>query len=205
MRMRISSSSFTLENPPYVYTPVLQLSAGEPVSFSMQDLELYFRSSNIRVSGNVSEFNRSKMLPDGFYRFHFEVCEATTDRLLSNPNMGYAQAMIASGDPPRLDLPEKGAVVRESNLTSILFSWTPRHMNSLAAACGTDYEFSMAELYGKQTPPEGAFQYARPFFTETLHPASFIYNAAHPLLIPAPAAATPGVSGRQPATGCSRR
>jgi hypothetical protein len=184
MRMRISSSSFAIENPAYVYTPVFQLSAGEPVSFSMQDLEFYFRPSNIRVNGNLSEFNRSNMLPDGFYRFHFEVYESVTDKLLNNPNTGYAQAMIASGDPPRLNMPEKGAVIQESSLTNILFSWTPRHMSSLAAAYGTDYEFSMVELYDKQMPPEGAFQYARPFFSETLRPASFIYSAAHPLLIP---------------------
>jgi hypothetical protein len=42
----------------------------------------------------------------------------------------------------------------------------------------------MVELYDKQTPAEGAFQYAWPFFSETLRPSSFIYNAFHPLLVP---------------------
>jgi hypothetical protein len=65
-----------------------------------------------------------------------------------------------------------------------MMSWTPRHFNSPAAAYGTEYFFEMVELYDKQAPPEGAFLYARPFYSETIRPTSFIYNSAHPLLIP---------------------
>ncbi|GHT29633.1 hypothetical protein AGMMS49574_06940 [Bacteroidia bacterium] len=184
LRMKITSSSFSLVNPPEVFTPTMQLPAGVSTQLSLNDLAVYFRRKNIRTSGNQAEFNRTQLLPDNFYRFHFEVYEAATNKLLSNPNMGFAQAMIAAGDPPVLNLPEKGKVIKESPIPSIFFSWTPRHLNSPAAAYGTEYELSLVEIYDKKTPAENAFLYSRVLYTETVRSTSFIHSAAQPMLIP---------------------
>ncbi|GHT35787.1 hypothetical protein AGMMS49574_26000 [Bacteroidia bacterium] len=147
LRMKITSSSFSLVNPPEVFTPTMQLPADVSTQLSLNDLAVHFRRKNIRASGNQAEFNRTQLLPDNFYRFHFEVYEAATNKLLSNPNMGFAQAMIAAGDPPVLNLPEKGKVIKESPIPSIFFSWTPRHLNSPAAAYGTEKEFYERNYY----------------------------------------------------------
>ncbi|MFT4072524.1 MAG: hypothetical protein QM654_11485 [Dysgonamonadaceae bacterium] len=184
LRMKILSSSLSLVTPPEVYTPGLELQAGVPLSLSLNDLVPYFKKENLRISGGQSEFYRTQMLPDNFYRFYFEVYEEGTNRLVSNPRMGFAQAMIASGEPPILNLPQKGTVITESNIPSIMFSWTPRHMNSTAAAYGMEYALSLVEIYDKQVAPEAAFDYSRVLYTETIKSTSFIHTAAQPLLIP---------------------
>ena len=182
LRMKITSSFFSIENHEYIYTPAIQLFPGDNITLSLQDLEPYFRSNALRVNGNQTEFSRTRMLPDGQYIFRFDVFEERTGKQLNNPNIGYAIVYIASGDPPRLNLPEKGRIIPESGMTNIMFTWTPRHFNSLAAAYGTEYEFSMVELYDKKMPPEGAFTYSAPFYTELVRPTAFIYNATHPML-----------------------
>ncbi|MDR1883537.1 MAG: fibronectin type III domain-containing protein, partial [Prevotella sp.] len=184
LRMKITSSMFSLVNPPEVYTPQIELQAGMPLTLSPDDLVPYFKRENLRVSGGQSEFFRTQMLPDNFYRFGFEVYEAGTNRLVSNPKLGFAQAMIAAGEPPVLNLPQKGAVIKESGIPSIMFSWTPRHMNSVAAAYGSEYEISLVEIYDKQVAPEAAFDYSRVLYTETTKSTSFIHTAAQPVLIP---------------------
>jgi hypothetical protein len=184
LRMKIVSSSFSLVNPPEVHTPPVELPAGMATTLSLSDLTVYFSRENLRASGAQTEFNRTQLLPDNFYRFHFEAYEATTGKLVSNPNTGYAQAMIAAGDPPVLNLPEKGARIKESPIPSIFFSWTPRHMNSPAAAYGTEYEFTVVEMYDKQTSPENAFLYSKVLYSETVSSTSFIHTAAQPVLLP---------------------
>ncbi|GHV15275.1 hypothetical protein FACS1894169_06150 [Bacteroidia bacterium] len=184
LRMKILSSSFSAVTPPEIYTPQIELQAGMPITLSLNDLEPYFKKENLRVSGGQSEFYRTQMLPDNFYRFHFEVYEAGTNRLVSNPKIGFAQAMIASGEPPILNLPQKGSVIKESAIPSIMFSWTPKHMNSIAAAYGTEYDISLVEIYDKQVAPEAAFDYSRVLYTETTKSTSFIHTVAQPLLIP---------------------
>ncbi|MFC4673099.1 hypothetical protein [Dysgonomonas termitidis] len=184
LRMKILSSSFSAVTPPEVYTPQIELQAGMLVTLSLNDLEPYFKKENLRVSGGQSEFYRTQMLPDNFYRFHFEVYEVGTNRLVSNTKTGFAQAMIASGEPPILNLPQKGSVIKESNIPSIMFSWTPKHMNSIAAAYGTEYDISLVEIYDKQVAPEAAFDYSRVLYTETTKSTSFIHTVAQPLLIP---------------------
>lgn len=184
LRMKILSSSLSLVTPSEVYTAPVELQAGVPLSLSLNDLEPYFKKENLRVSGGQSEFYRTQMLPDNFYRFHFEVYEEGTNRLVSNPKIGFAQAMIASGEPPILNLPLTGSVIKENNIPSIMFSWTPRHMNSVAAAYGAEYDISLVEIYDKQVAPEAAFDYSRVLYTETTRSTSFIHTVAQPLLIP---------------------
>lgn len=184
LRMSVKSSAFTIETPENVYTQRLELQAGVPLQLSLNDLADYFKNQNMRISGGRNEFLRTNMLPDNFYRFNFEVYEANTGRLLSNPKLGFAQAMIASGEPPVLNLPLKGSAIMESNIPSVMFSWTPRHMNSVASAYGTEYEFTLVEIYDKQISPEAAFGFSRVLYTETVRSTSFIHTAAQPQLIP---------------------
>ncbi|GHT67203.1 hypothetical protein AGMMS50239_29960 [Bacteroidia bacterium] len=184
LKMKITSSVFSLQTPEEVRTPPITLPAGVPVILSRSDLEPYFRRENLQVGGGQSQFYRTLMLPDNFYRFHFEVYEVHTGRLLSNTRVGFAQALIAAGDPPVLNLPLKSSVVEESNIPSILFTWTPRHMNSVASAYGTEYEISLVEIHDKQTSAENAFQYSRVLHSERTRSTAFIYNSAHPLLQP---------------------
>ncbi|MEN9919047.1 MAG: hypothetical protein RL662_1483, partial [Bacteroidota bacterium] len=184
LRMKITSSTFSMITPPEVYTPVIELQAGVPQLLSLNDLEPYFRKENLRISGGQSQYYRTQMLPDNFYRFHFEVYEVHTNRLLSNPRVGFAQAMLSAGDPPILNLPQKGTAIQESNIPTILFSWTPRHMNSVASAYGTQYEISLVEIYDKQASPENAFQYSRTLYTEQTPSTSFVHTSAQPQLIP---------------------
>ena len=184
LRMKITSSTFSMQTPDWVRLPVITLQAGVPTVLSISDLEPFFRRENLSISGGQSQFYQTLMFPDNFYRFSFEACDENTGRLLSNTRTGFAMAMIAAGDPPRLNLQLKGSVVQESNIPNIMFTWTPRHLNSVASAYGTEYEISLVEIYDKQTAPENAFQYSRVLFTERTRSTSFIYNSAYPFLQP---------------------
>lgn len=184
LRMKITSSIFSIETPPQVFTPPIELQAGVPVRLSLNDLAVYFKRENMRITGGQNEFFRTQQLPDNFYRFHFEVYETRTNRLLSNPKLGYAQAMIAAGEPPILNLPKMGEVITENNIPNIFFSWTPRHMNSLASAYGTEYEITLVEIPDKNAVPENAFLYSRRLYNETVRSTSFIHTTAQPQLIP---------------------
>lgn len=184
LKMKITSSSFSLITPDEVFTPHIELQAGVPLKLSLTDLAVYFKKENLRVSGGQNEFYRTQLLPDNFYRFNFEVYEVNTNKLLSNPKMGFAQTMIASGEPPVLTMPQKGEIVIEKNIPNIFFSWVPRHMNSIAAAYGTEYEFTMVEIYDKRVAPEAAFDYSRVLYTETTKSTTFVHTAAQPMLQP---------------------
>ena len=184
LRMRISSSSFSITTPDHVYTPEIQLQAGVPLRLSLDELAPYFRTQNMQISGGQSQFLKTLMLPDNFYRFWFEVYDVNTRRLLSNPYIGFAQAMITTGDPPVLNLPLKGSIITEQPITNIMFSWTPRHFTSVAAAYGTEYEITLVELFDKRIAPESAFLFGRPLYTERTASTTFIHNAFQPLLVP---------------------
>lgn len=184
LKMKITSSSFSLITPDEVFTPHIELQAGVPLKLSLTDVAVYFKKENLRVSGGQNEFYRTQLLPDNFYRFNFEVYEVNTNKLLSNPKMGFAQTMIASGEPPVLTMPQKGEIVIEKNIPNIFFSWVPRHMNSIAAAYGTEYEFTMVEIYDKRVAPEAAFEYSRVLYTETTKSTTFVHTAAQPMLQP---------------------
>lgn len=184
LRMKITSSSFSIITPPEVYTPTIKLQAGVPLQLSLNDLEPYFKKENMRISGGQSKFYQTMQLPDNFYRFQFDVYEVRTNRLLSNPRIGFSQMMIAAGEPPFLNLPRSGSRIKESNIPNILFTWTPRHMNSIASAYGTEYEFTLVEIFDKRTAPENAFQYSKVLYSDRTRATAFTYTAAHPMLIP---------------------
>jgi hypothetical protein len=174
-----------LTNPHYVYTPIYQLSAGTPLRLSLNDLAIYFRRENIAMnSGFATDFQRTHRLPDGFYQFRFDVFDAATGQQLSNPNTGFAQAYIAAGDPPLLNMPRKGETVAESPIPMIFFQWTPRHFNSVANAYNTEYEFSLVEIFDKNIAPEAVFNASRVLLKETVKQSNFRYTSAYPPLIP---------------------
>ena len=183
LRMRIKSNSFSMFTPPEIYTPVIDLTGGLPMRLSLNDLEFYFRQNNYRSSGSP-QFTQTNLLPDGFYQMWFEAYDMITGKLLSNPNIGVANVFISTGNPPKLNYPEKGALIAESPLTNILFSWTPSHLASLAASYNTGYEFTLVEVYDKSIPPEAIFSYAAPLYRQEFYQTSFVYNAAYPPLIP---------------------
>ncbi|MDR2474472.1 MAG: hypothetical protein LBD45_01310 [Bacteroidales bacterium] len=183
LRMKIESFMFSVFTPPEVFTPRYTLDAGRPLMLSGADLAVYFRAENMRISGNQSQFLHTKQLPDGNYRFHFEVYEAHTNRLLSNIKMGYAFVNIRLGEPPVLNFPENRTTIIETAIPNILFSWRPA-LNLPAGYNSVEYEFSLVEIYDKQVNPEGAFDYSRVLLKETVRTSAFIYNASYPMLIP---------------------
>jgi hypothetical protein len=89
LKMKITSSIFSMQTPDWVRMPAITLQAGVPTVLSLTDLEPCFRRENLSILGGQSEFYRTLMLPDNFYRFHFEVYEVNTGRLLSNAKVGF--------------------------------------------------------------------------------------------------------------------
>jgi hypothetical protein len=57
-------------------------------------------------------------------------------------------------------------------------------MNSPAAAYNTEYELTFVEIFDKLTPPENAFLYARPLYTEQVRSTGFIHTSAMLMLRP---------------------
>jgi hypothetical protein len=97
--------------------------------------------------------------------------------------MGAARANIRLGEPPVLKSPKNELVITESPTQNIMFVWQPA-LNLPAGYNSAEYEFSLVEIYDKQTNPEAAFTYSRVLYTETVHSSAFIYNYSHPTLIP---------------------
>lgn len=182
LRMTISGQSATVRSKDNIYYPPINLDAGIPTRLTLTDLAPYFNPNNLDFQGiTKAQYQQSGKLPEGFYQFCFEAVELNTGRVVSQNSC--SMAWLSLSDPPLLNLPAKGENVSFRDPLNIVFSWTPRNLNSPNSAFSTDYDFQLVEITDTTIDPAAAFQMAQPLYETTVSTTTLLYGPGQPSLL----------------------
>ncbi|WP_152538477.1 hypothetical protein [Aquimarina macrocephali] len=151
------------------------LDGGIPLRLTNLDLQPYFALQNLR---GINPQQYSVPLPEGLYRFCFEVYDAQSGQQISRKSC--ATVYLVLNDPPFLNLPNRGEQVLMRDPQNIIFQWTPRHLN----ATNVEYEFTLAELWDNQMDPQAAFLASRPLYQTNTFATTLLYGPAETSLLP---------------------
>ncbi|MBW1295822.1 fibronectin type III domain-containing protein [Aquimarina litoralis] len=160
--------------PVVIGAPTLILDGGIPLNLTITELAPYFEQQNLQ---GISSVQYNSPLPDGSYRFCFEVFDAFTGNRLSSKNC--ASIFLINNDPPFLNKPDNEAKISEQNPTNIIFQWTPRHIN----VPNVSYEFSIVEVWDPYIDPQAIFVASPPLYQEVTTNTSLLYGPIQPLLL----------------------
>ena len=152
----------------------LFLEGGIPLILTHAELAPYFRLENIK---GISPRVYGSPIPEGSYRFCFEIYDALTGNRLSRKNC--AVSAILQNEPPFLIAPRNRSTITEINPQNIIFQWTPRSIN----VGQVEYELSLVEIWDTQVDPQTAFYSAPPIFQTVTSGTTYIYGPADPLLL----------------------
>ncbi|WP_299182379.1 fibronectin type III domain-containing protein [uncultured Aquimarina sp.] len=160
--------------PVVIGAPTLIVDGGIPLNLTISELAPYFEQQNLQ---GISSVQYNSPLPDGSYRFCFEVFDAFTGNRLSSKNC--ATIFLINNDPPFLNKPDNQAKISEQNPTNIIFQWTPRHIN----VPNVSYEFSIVEVWDPYIDPQAIFVASPPLHQEVTTNTSLLYGPIQPLLL----------------------
>lgn len=167
--LSIRSNDFVIGTQP------IFLDGGTPLRLSTIDLQPYFSIQNL-LGITPQQYNTP--LPEGLYRFCFEVYDVTSNLKISSKSC--MSVYLVLNDPPFLNIPRQGEQVLIKEPQNIIFQWTPRHLN----ATNVSYEFTLTELWDNKMDPQAAFLATQPLFqTNTLN-TILSYGPAGPSLLP---------------------
>ncbi|RZS98983.1 DNA/RNA non-specific endonuclease [Aquimarina brevivitae] len=158
-----------------VGAPTLILDGGVPLNLTLADLAPYYEFQNLQ---GISPVQYNSALPDGTYRFCFEVFDAFNGNRLSTQQC--ATIFLVNNQPPFLNKPDNQSSITEQNPTNIIFQWTPRQVN----VPNVNYEFSLVEVWDKYIDPQAIFLASPPLYQETTINTSLVYGPLQPLLMP---------------------
>ncbi|MBG6130801.1 hypothetical protein IWQ47_002265 [Aquimarina sp. EL_43] len=167
--LSIQSSDVVLGAPP------IFLDGGTSLRLSNLDLRPYFSLQNLR-GVTLQQYNTP--LPEGLYRFCFEVYDIKSGQQLSRKSCVAAYLLL--NDPPFLNLPKRDEQVVVRDPQNIIFQWTPRHLN----ATNVEYEFTLAELWDNGMNPQAAFLASRPIYHTTTYATTLLYGPGETMLLP---------------------
>ncbi|PKV50783.1 TANFOR domain-containing protein [Aquimarina sp. MAR_2010_214] len=151
------------------------LDGGVPLRLTNIDLQPYFALQNLR---GINPQQYSVPLPEGLYRFCFEVYDAQSGQQISRKSC--ATVYLVLNDPPFLNLPNRGEQVLMRDPQNVIFQWTPRHLN----ATNVEYEFTLAEIWDNQMDPQAAFLASRPLYQTNTFATTLLYGPAETSLLP---------------------
>jgi len=150
------------------------LNGGINLRLTNLDLQPYFKPENLV---GIGPKQYSVQLPEGQYRFCFEVYDQFSGQRISNRSC--AHIFLVLNDPPLLNVPFRGDVVTARQPQNIIFNWTPRHINAPAV----QYEFTLKELWDTGMDPQASFFAAPPLYQTTTFANTLHYGPAQtPLL-----------------------
>lgn len=138
------------------------------------DLQPYFNLTNLV---GITPKQYSEQLPEGQYRFCFEVYDQFSGQRISNRSC--ANIYLVLNDPPILNVPGRGDIVTAQNPQNIIFNWTPRHINAPAV----QYEFTLKELWDTGMGPQAAFLASPPLYQTTTFANTLHYGPAQMQLL----------------------
>lgn len=155
-------------------TPII-LEGGIPTRIGNVDLRPYFELNNLL---GISPQQYTKPLPEGLYRFCFEVYDIATGKKLSRKDC--TTVYLVLNDPPILNLPSRAEQVVAKNPQNIFFTWTPRHLN----ATNVEYEFELKELWDYNSDPQTDFLKSPPLYTTITNNTALLYGPGEAQLLP---------------------
>jgi len=151
------------------------LEGGVPTRLGNTDLQPYFELNNLQ---GITPQQYNSTLPEGLYRFCFEVFDVISGKKLSRKDC--TTIYLVLNDPPLLNLPSRGEQIVVRNPQNIFFSWTPRHLN----ATNVEYEFILKELWDRNTDPQTDFLKSPPLFETTTRATALAYGPGETQLLP---------------------
>ncbi|BDW93898.1 hypothetical protein MACH07_27300 [Flagellimonas marinaquae] len=154
-------------------TPII-LNGGINNRLTNLDLQAYFNYNN---TVGISPQQYGQQLPEGQYRFCFEVYDQFSGQRISNRSC--ANVYLVLNDPPLLNVPFRGDLVTAQNPQNIIFNWTPRHINAGAV----QYEFTLKELWDTGMDPQAAFLASPPLYQTTTYATTLHYGPAQMQLL----------------------
>ncbi len=182
LRLRIEGQGIIIETKAGYLPPPLILQGGIPQRLIATDLADYLAPQNLNFQGITrQQFERTGALPEGLYRFCFEVLEYNRGVKISNT--GCTMAWMILNDPPLINLPRQNEKIRPQDPQFITFQWTPRHTGSPNSAFSTEYEFSMVELWPATRNPNDAIFTMPPIHQVTTQSTMLIYGPAETPLV----------------------
>ncbi len=153
----------------------ITLEGGIPTRLGNLDLQPYFELNNLQ---GITPQQYSKPLPEGLYRFCFEVFDIVSGKKLSRKDCTTVYMVL--NDPPLLNLPSRSEQVVVKNPQNIFFTWTPRHLN----ATNVEYEFTLKELWDRTTDPQTDFLKSPPLYQTTTRATALLYGPGETQLLP---------------------
>lgn len=153
----------------------LFLEGGAALRLTNTDLAPYFSLQNIT---GINSNQYAAAIPEGSYRFCFEVYDVFTGNRLSSKSC--AATYIFKNEPPFLVLPHKNETIDVKNPQNIMFQWTPRHIN----VSNVEYELSIVEVWDNYVDPQAAFFSIPPIFQTTTKKTSYLLGPSDPMLLP---------------------
>jgi hypothetical protein len=167
----------------FIPQPTILQGGGVPNILYGEDLAEYFNPANLDFAGiSKANYTKGAKLPEGIYRFSFEVLDYNRGTTVSNK--GFSIAWIILNDPVLLNLPQNNDKVKILDPTNIAFTWTPRHTGSPNSAFTTEYIFRLIELWPANRNPYDAFLSQQPLYETTTNATQIVYGPAEPALIP---------------------
>ena len=153
----------------------ITLEGGIPTRLSNVDLQPYFEFNNLQ---GITPQQYNKPLPEGLYRFCFEVFDIVSGKKLSRKDCTTVYMVL--NDPPLLNVPSRGEQMVMKNPQNLFFTWTPRHLN----ATNVEYEFTLKELWDRNTDPQTDFLKSPPLYQTTTRATALLYGPGEPQLLP---------------------
>lgn len=177
-----------IETSPGYLPPPIFLDGGAPVFLTSYDIQDLFKVENLIFTGlSKNEYNRTKKLPEGFYRIGFEALDynrASSGNELRVSNFGFAMAGLFLNDPPILNLPLDDNKLMVYEPQNIVFQWMPRHKGSPNSAFSANYIFRLYEVWNANTDPNLIASTQLPIFETEVNSSRLVYGIAEPVLIP---------------------
>lgn len=161
----------------------IYLDGGVNQTITGADVYSLFDANRLTFSGISYNQYRANGLPEGNYQFNFEIVDAQFGIVISNVNVGYANAWLILNDPPIINKPANGITLVPTLPQNIFFQWTPRHTGSPNSAFTTEYDVQLVEIYPVGTNANDAMLTAPIIFEKTTLATAYNYSIADPNLI----------------------
>lgn len=152
----------------------LFLEGGVPLTLRNIELAPYFKFENIE---GINATTYGQTIPEGSYNFCFEIYDYLSGTKLSTKKC--ATVFIFKNEPPILNLPFNTTNIEPKDFETIVFQWTPRHLN----VSNVEYEFSLVEIWDDYVNPQTAFLSQVPIYEETTRRTTLVYGPDKPLLL----------------------
>ncbi len=186
LKMKISGQGITLQSKSYFYSQAFSVQPGIPFEVSGSDLAELLNTNNLDFSGiSIQQYEEKKALPEGFYNICFIAYDNNNPTQIQVSNESCAAGWMVLSDPPFLNLPMCGSVIKIIDPQNIFFQWTPMNLSSPNSAMNTLYDFELYEVKPAAQSPGNIIQTLPPIYKITTPLTSINYGMTEPQLYPA--------------------